>query len=60
VLRLITCKMWEKIRNDAVSHLDGYTWTARFPGTYPNVGRQTLMEEREWKGDYPFYGDHTV
>jgi len=26
----------------------------------PDVGRQTLREARELKGDYPFYGDHIV
>jgi hypothetical protein len=26
----------------------------------PDVGRQTLREERELKGDYLLYGDHTV
>ena len=26
----------------------------------PHVGRQTLREAREFKADYPFYGDHTI
>jgi len=26
----------------------------------PDIGRQTLRETRELKGDNPFYGDHTV
>jgi len=34
VLCFITCKMWEKIRNEAVSHVNGYSWAAGLPGTY--------------------------
>jgi hypothetical protein len=34
VLCLITCKLWAKIRNEALSHLNGYSLTAGFPGTY--------------------------
>jgi hypothetical protein len=26
----------------------------------PDVGKQIVRETRELKGDYPFYGDHTV
>ena len=55
--------MWAKIRNEAVSHLNGYSLAAGFSGTladFPCLGRQTLREASEWKVDYPFCGEHTV
>ena len=60
VLCLIACKIWAKVINEAVSHLNGYSWAAGLPGTYCDSCRQTLREARELKGDYLFYSDHTV
>ena len=36
VFCLITCKMWAKIRNEAVSDLNDYSWAAGFPSIYPD------------------------